>query len=117
MNRSRLLLLALLALLACGPAWQRIDQEVPRQLPPQDQVQVYGPAGSQRWHGVRIGSDSISGIGWLDPLECDTCRTALPRSAVDSLQLGHPVAGLGKGVGLAFGTLLIYCYFSCPRGD
>jgi hypothetical protein len=117
MKGSWLFVLSLFALSACGPAWQRVDQEASRQLPPQDQVQVYGPAGIQRWHGVSITSDSISGIGWLDPLGCDTCRTAIPRSAVDSLQVGHPVAGFGKGVGLALGSLLVFCYFSCPRGD
>lgn len=89
----------------------------PRQLPARDQVQVFGRGETQRWHAAVISADSVSGIPWREPVECDSCRVALPMTAVDSIQIGHPTAGLWKGVGLTFGTVLAFCYFACPRGD
>ncbi len=49
---------------------------------------------------MRVGPDSISGIPFLLPTTCDSCRTALPRAAVDSLRLGDPMEGFWKTVGL-----------------
>jgi len=78
-----------------------------------------GVAGGSavRWQAVRVSGDSVSGIPFLRPITCDSCRTALPRATVDSIRLGSPVAGFWKTVGLITGTFvlagLIYCWQGC----
>jgi len=88
----------------------------PRQLPPRDQVQVFGSGETQRWHAAVIAADSVSGIPWREPIDCDSCRIALPMSAVDSIQVGHPTGGFWRGVGLSFGTLLAAMFIICASG-
>jgi hypothetical protein len=66
---------------------------------------------------VQVEADTIRGIPYLRPIDCDTCRLALPRAAVDSLRLGNPVAGFWNTVALIVaipvGFLVIYCWNGC----
>jgi hypothetical protein len=57
----------------------------------------------ERWHALVIGADSISGVPYVRPPGCDSCRVALPRAEVDSVRLGNPVAGFWKTFGLVVG--------------
>ena len=58
-----------------------------------------------RWHGVVITTDSVTGLPFQRPLDCDTCRSAFARQTVDSIRLGNPEAAFWKSVGLGAGIL------------
>ncbi len=103
---------------SCGAGWHRSPQLEPGALAPRQQVEVWSGGSVRRWHAVQVGADSISGVPYLRPAGCDSCRTALPRSAVDSVRLGDPVAGFWKTLGLVLGIptliLVIGCSTSGP---
>ena len=113
--RRSISLVALLAILTgCGAGWHRTDPAPDQVLNPRTQFILYHRAGTSRWHSLRVAADSVSGISWLSPLNCDSCRITLPNASVDSVQEGHPSAGLWKGVGLVTGAMLIVCAVGCP---
>ena len=103
---------------ACGAGWHRPAQLEPGPLSPRQQVEVWSGGTASRWHAVRIGPDSITGVPYVRPTGCDSCRIALPRNAVDSVRLGDPVAGFWKSVGVALGvpTLILFIACSASRG-
>lgn len=109
-----------LGLLGCGAGWHRPPDLEPRAYPAHQQVQVWQGGSVRRWQAVRITPDSISGILFTKPADCDSCRLALPRAAVDSIRLGEPVDGFWKTFGLVitgfFGALIIICRDGCPNG-
>jgi hypothetical protein len=76
-----------------------------------------------RWHAVRSSADSVSGIPFLQPIDCDSCRLSIPRAEVDSLRLGNPTGALWASVGAALGATvvaaLLLCHFGrdCNFGD
>lgn len=88
-------------------------------LSPRQQVQVWLHGTALQWHAVRLTADSISGVPFLQPVECDSCRTRIARAEVDSLRLGNPVGGFWRKVGLAsaivFIPSLIYVWASEPN--
>jgi hypothetical protein len=93
-------LAALLVLEACGAGWHQPRHLAPEPLPPRQQVQVWREGKETRWHAVTLTDDSITGVPFLQPVSCDSCRRAFPRTAVDSIRLGNPVAGFWKTFGL-----------------
>ena len=109
------LLPLLLAIEACGAGWRRPVEIAPGPLRPRQQVQVWQRGEPRRWHAVVIGQDSISGVPFSRPIECDGCRAFLALTDVDSIRLGNPVAGFWKSVGLGLGGLLALCLAVCPR--
>jgi hypothetical protein len=58
-----------------------------------------------RWHGVQVTTDSVSGIPYHVSLKCETCRVAVARGSVDSIRVGNPEAGFWKSVGLGAGIM------------
>lgn len=100
---------------SCGAGWRRAS-EIDR-LAPRQQVQVWHQGRALRWHALRVGADSVSGIPYFQPISCDSCRLAVPRAAVDSIRLGHPVAGFWKTValvaGISVGAGIVYCWNGC----
>jgi len=88
-----------LLLQACGAGWHRAPDLAPGPLSPRQQVQVWHDGRVERWHGLLLSPDSVSGIPYLHSVDCDTCRVVLPRTQVDSIRLGNPVAGFWKTVG------------------
>ena len=108
-----------LLLQACGAGWHRTDLVTPDS--PRQQVEVWRGGAALRWHAVRITDSTMSGIPYIRPIDCDSCRQMVPRSTVDSLRLGNPVAGFWKTVGLVVGIpalLLAILWGSncCPDG-
>lgn len=101
----------------CGAGWHRVEATPESRFDPATQFLVHHGGTVDRWHAVRISADAVSGISWMAPVDCDSCRVATPRAAVDSIREGHPTAGLWKGVGLAFGSLAVFCAIACPKGD
>jgi hypothetical protein len=102
--------------LGCGPGWRRRDHLLEAPVPARQQVQVWQRDTAARWHGLVVTADSVSGIPFLQPLRCDTCRILLERPAVDSIRFGNPVGGFWRGVGLVFGTLAVVLALIGPRG-
>lgn len=114
MPRTRAALcVALFLLTGCGAGWHNVDPAPGSALTPSTQYLIHHGTAVERWHAVRIAADSVSGISWLTPVECDSCRVALPRVEVDSIQLGHPVAGVGKGFALATVAPLLVLALLC----
>jgi hypothetical protein len=104
--RSALLFASLLPLWACGAGWHRIEPVVPSTLPQRQQVQVWQGRQRLRLHAIRVDHDSVSGVPFQKPADCDSCRISLPSSTVDSLRAGNPTAGFLKSVALTLGTWL-----------
>lgn len=98
---------------ACGAGWHRPAQLEPGAWAPRQQVEVWSGGSARRWHAVTVGPDSISGVSFLQPPACDSCRIALPLAAVDSVRLGDPVAGFWKTAGLVLGVPLLIWGIAC----
>lgn len=111
-----MLLAAALFAEACGAGWRQPSEISPGPLSPRQQVQVWRQGTVVRWHAVVLTPDTVSGIPFNRPIDCASCRLGFPRSSVDSLRLGDPVAGVWKSVGLAIGALIAACLAVCPRG-
>ena len=104
-----------LVLTACGAGWRRLDDPTPRALPVRAQVQLWTEGRSWILHAVTLGPDSVSGVPFLRPPECDSCRVVIARSALDSMRLGNQERGVLRSAGLAFvimGAGAVVLYFS-----
>jgi len=101
----------------CGAGWRRQPDLQPGALSRRQQAQVWHQGSVERWHALVISRDSVSGVPYLTPVNCDSCRVALPRAEVDSIRLGNPVAGFWKTVGLVVGVPLLLIGVVCVVGD
>ncbi len=101
---------------SCGAGWHQLKQLEAGALAPRQQIQVWSGGTARRWHAVRVGPDSITGIPFAQPTTCDTCRIAVPRAAVDSIRLGDPVEALWKSVALVLGTFTLFWIYTCRSG-
>lgn len=119
MPRKRAVLCLTLFLLAsCGPGWHRVEMTPTPDLDPLTQYLVHHGAVADRWHALRITSDSVSGVSFLKPIECDSCRMAIPLASVDSIREGHPTAGLLKGAGVVLlGPFVLMAALCILSGD
>jgi len=100
-NGSLAVVLVLSALTAtgCGAGWRRTElSDGP--LKPRQQVQIWRAGRMAQWHAVVIEVDTVSGIPFFQPAQCDSCRIRIPRAQIDSMRLGDPVAGFWKTAGL-----------------
>ena len=111
-----LLLFSVVATSACGAGWQREPLAPVRAVAPRQQVQVWSQGEMLRWHGVRLTEDSISGVPFVAELTCDSCRTTLPVSAVDSLRYGDPPAGFLRTIALIAGSMVLMSVILCCPG-
>ena len=108
----------------CGAGWHQPSSAAAiADLNPRQQVQLWSHGVARQLHGVRLTADSVSGIPYLMPLDCASCRITVPRPAVDSLRLGNPTEGfwrsMGVGLGALLGILIVSCAttHSCNYGD
>lgn len=62
---------------------------------------------------MRVAADSISGVPFMRPTTCDSCRVALPRTAVDSVRFGNPEAAFFKTLGLVLGAPALLYLILC----
>ena len=119
MSRA-LLVSALFAVLAAGCAttelkWRPLDQ--PTTVKRNDIVWVWSQGMLNRWRAVVLAPDSVSGVPWYLPLNCDSCRLSLPLTQVDSMRLGHehhnvPLEVLA-GIGIVTAAIIldgVVCY-------
>jgi hypothetical protein len=91
-SRTRFGLVALSLLCACA-GWERLEVASDTALAPSQQVQVWRGSQVRVLHAVRLIGDSLVGVPFQKPANCDTCRLTIPRSAVDSLRLGDMEPG------------------------
>jgi hypothetical protein len=88
MLRYRSLVVAGLCLVnACGAGWHRVEVGPEGELPKRQQVQVWTGQGSRVLHALRLGPDSLTGVPFHLPPDCDSCRVAVPSGTVDSIRL------------------------------
>ena len=111
--RAALLLALSLLQVRCGAGWHRIAPPAPAVLPPRQQVEVWQAGHALRLHAVQLTADSLSGVPYLQPPDCDSCRVRLPHGSIDSLRAGNPTAGFWKAVGLTLGGALLLGILAC----
>jgi hypothetical protein len=103
---TTLLVATLLSQAACSAGWHRIEPVVPSSLPERQQVQVWQDRQRLQLHAIRVDHDSVSGVPFQKPTDCDSCRISVPSSSIVSLRAGNPTAAFLKSVGLTLGTWL-----------
>jgi len=89
----------------CTPVgWHRVD--LTSRFRRREQVKVWSRGSVERWHAVVFSRDSLSGIPYKMPLDCDRCRHSIALTEVDSLRTATP---LGAWVLIAVGaTAVVY---------
>jgi hypothetical protein len=70
--------------------WERRTGFQPAPVKPTDPVLIWSNATVEKWHGVILTADSVSGIPYETSLECDSCRRSIPLVLVDSMKVRHP---------------------------
>lgn len=114
LSRHLLLCSTLLLLLTsgCGSGWAAAARCDSRLANARQQVRVWVDNRSIQLHAIRLTSDSISGIPYLQPITCDSCRVSIPATAVDSIQTGDPTGGLWATTTGLLVALMVYVWFS-----
>jgi len=92
---------------ACSAAWRTVRTPWPGTIPPKQQVQVWSGSHVARLHGVQWTPDSLTGVPYRQPLDCDSCRVSLARTDVDSLRFGTSGARGWTGAILVLFGLLV----------
>lgn len=89
--RRTSLLVVVLALAACGAAnWRPVPDPAPRQFPARDVLEFPWAGENVRLHGVRVEGDSLTGVWYLQPPECDSCRVSYPARVLRTARVGRP---------------------------
>jgi hypothetical protein len=104
-RRGSILLAGWWLVSACGAGWHREELGPERQLPPRQQVQLWVGPRSRVLHAVRVEADSVSGVPFQHPPDCDSCRVGFARNTVDSMFLGNQERGALRSLGLGFAAL------------
>lgn len=91
---------------------------LPGPLPARQQVQVWASGEVLQLHGVIVGADSVSGVPFLKPPDCDSCRVGIRQAEVDSLRIGDPMDGFWRTAALGVVvTLVVLCRLGwCEAG-
>ena len=67
---------------------QRVPTSPPPTFATRDLVEVWRSDSALRLHAVRIRQDTLTGVSYLQPTSCDSCRVGVPMADVDSLRAG-----------------------------
>ena len=96
----------------CWTRSHRLDQPTPIRC--QDTVWIWSGGKGVRWREVIMRHDSVTGIPYHAPRDCDDCRVGIPFSEVDSIVDVRP--GVTRYlVGLAGSAALIYVIVVVPK--
>jgi hypothetical protein len=116
--RFGLLLPLLLFLGACGAGWRRLDDLTPRTPPIRTQLQVWEGGHDRILHAGSLGADSITGVPFTMPPDCDSCRVSIGLSEVDSVRVGSKERGVVRSVKLLLVVGAIWAFlFPDVGGD
>lgn len=106
--RHRALALTTLLLVTAGcTSFQqgRPLEAVPLPAPVRDRFEVWTHGNAHQLHALHLEGDSLVGVPWWKPPECDSCRVALLRTEVDSVRVrrydGNETGALAS-VGIPF---------------
>ena len=77
----------------------------PTPVNPHDPVFIWHRGGVEKWHGVVITQDSVSGIPFETTLKCTLCRRSIPRVRVDSMKLYYHT--LAENVTMLVGAVTV----------
>jgi hypothetical protein len=94
-----------LGLSGCGPGWQPVSVVRPQTMNERTILEFHVKDQLVRLHGVRFEHDSVSGISWLEHLNCDTCRVRYAVADVSRARTGDPGAGAWN-ILLPFGLIV-----------
>ncbi len=90
----------------CGAGWRRVYHASAGPADGQQQAQVWQRGEYTRLHAVEIRDSVISGVHFMSPTNCVSCRVLFPLAQVDSIRFGTPEQGFFRGVGLVFLAML-----------
>jgi hypothetical protein len=98
----------------CGANWRRVDP-TPTTVPLRQQVQVWSDGHARVLHAVLQTPDSLSGVPFQLPSDCDSCRVTLALANIDSLRFGNMERGAFRSLGLVYlggGVLLALLFWA-----
>jgi len=80
-----------LALLLTGEGcWTRSRLDEPTPLNPDQEVWIWSGGKGVQWREVIISRDSVIGIPYHSPRDCEDCRRSISRAEVDSIVVVRP---------------------------
>lgn len=85
MKRRWLPALVMLAGCTSFQGGRPLDQ-LPTPVPAEQRVEVWTHGEAYQLHAVTVGADSVRGVRWWHSPDCDSCRVAIARAAVDSVR-------------------------------
>ena len=92
MNRHLVLLSLLLAGCTSFQGGRPLEA-LPTPLPADERLEVWSHGEAYQLHAVTIDSDSVHGVRWWHSPDCDSCRVAIARAAVDSVRTSRSDGG------------------------
>jgi len=99
----------------CSADWHRVPVGEGGQLPLGQRVQVFHGPRTEQWHAIRLTLDSISGVPFIRPATCDSCRVSLPRTEVDSIRLGDPDKAVLESLAAALVVMVLIMAWACTQ--
>jgi len=99
----------------CSADWHRVPVGEGGQLPLRQQIQVFHGPKTERWYAVRLTLDSLSGVPFIRPATCDSCRVSVPRTEVDSIRLGDPSKAVLESLGVALVVMVLMMVWACTQ--
>jgi hypothetical protein len=115
--RHAIPLLLAVGMTGCGPGWLAVPAPIPERFEPRQVVQVWSRSHAAQLHGLVVTPDSILGVGYLAPVDCDSCRVGFLRSDVDSLRTGDPTNNFWGTAALVTVGALALIVVLCGRGS
>ncbi len=116
-RRSLAAIAICLTALGCGAGWHTVSGPEPGAYRPRQQAQIWHAGTATQVHGLRLTSDSVSAVPYLQPAGCDSCRIAWARTEVDSIRLGDPSGGFLATLLGALAILSLGLFVTCGLGS
>jgi hypothetical protein len=112
-RETQFLLLLTLLMSGCRTRWTRIEIAPDSWPPPRRDFEVWTGGRIRTLHAVRITADSLTGVPFFRPPDCDSCRISIPMRQIDSLRTGNKMEGFARTVGLVVGIQFVGTIVMC----
>src|SRR4051812_26081916 len=106
--------ISILSLNACY-TWRADNNALNGSHSSRDQFEVWAQDKSRPVHGLRVNGDTVSGVPFTLPANCDSCRIRWLRSDIDSVRARHENP-LGSTLLILSAAALVWLYFSVRAG-